>query len=126
MKEDCEEHLVRAEELLKVAENLLVSGFVADSIGRSYYAMHHAARAVLLDMGMDRKSHRAVWAAFGEHVTLKGLVTKGLHRYALDTFSARIRSDYSAHPVETTEDATKFLEYAREFVPACRELLESD
>ena len=118
------EHLERAEELLAVARENLDNGHPADSISRSYYAIFHAARAVVRELGMDRKSHHGLWAAFGEHVAASGLIDAKYHRYGLDAFSARIDSDYLPKPEDTPEDAEEALEMAREFVAACRSFLE--
>jgi uncharacterized protein (UPF0332 family) len=121
---DAQAHLRRAEDFLKAAEDLLRTGHPAVSVGRSYYATFHAARAVLLEIGISRKSHHALWAAFGEHVAARGLIEPKYHRLGLDAFSARVESDYFAEPQDTPGDAQEALEDAREFVAACRRFLE--
>jgi hypothetical protein len=57
-----------------LAEAIAEMGVPADAISRTYYAMLHAANAVLLELGIERGSHHGVWAAFGEHVTARGLM----------------------------------------------------
>jgi len=123
MSTEAEEHLKRAEELLEVARENLEHGHPADSVSRSYYAMFHAATAVLKELGIERRSHHATWAAFGEHVASKGLIDAKHHRAGLDAFSARSFSDYLPTPKDTPEDATRALRAAREFVAASRVLL---
>jgi hypothetical protein len=39
--------------------------------------MFHAATAVLLSRGIERRSHHAVLSAFGEHIVKPGLVEHG-------------------------------------------------
>lgn len=124
MKPEVHQHLIRAMELLGVAEEMLDLDYLADSISRSYYAIFHAASAVLKDSGIERRSHHGLWAAFGEHVTRKGRIEKKYHRWGIDAFSARSLSDYIPSPQDTPEDARRNLERAREFVAACRTLLE--
>jgi len=124
MKADAQEHLLRAEQLLQLAEAIAEMGFSADSIGRSYYAMLHAANAVLLELGIERGSHHGVWAAFGEHVTARGLMDPRYHRAGLLLFRARCESDYLAKPKDTPADAAEAVEIATGFVAACRSFLE--
>ena len=124
MTPEIAQHLRRADGLLTVAHDLLVGGHPVDSVGRSYYAMFHAARAVLKELGVERKSHHGLWAAFGEHVAAKGMMDPKYHRYGLDAFSARVDSDYLAEPDDTADDAREVLDMARDFVAACRSFLE--
>jgi len=124
MKLEVHQHLIRAMELLEVAEEMLGLGYLADSISRSYYAIFHAASAVLMDLGVERRSHHSLWAAFAEYVTRKGLIEEKYHRWGIDAFSARSLSEYIPSPQDTPEDARKNLERAGEFVAACRTLLE--
>jgi len=123
MRPEAAQHLRRAEELLDVAQENLAHAHPADSVSRSYYAMFRSATAVLKDLGIERKSHHALWAAFGEHVAVKGLMPPKYHRYGLDAFSARSLSEYVAEPEDTPEDAAEALRMAREFVSASRGFL---
>ena len=125
MKAEVGKHVARSEELLRAAGELVRLGFPADSVSRSYYAMFHAAKAVLLDLGIERKSHHAVWAAFGQHVAAPGLVDRALHRVAILAFRARLRSDYLAEPEDTEADARDACASAEEFVAACRRFVEA-
>jgi len=125
MSEEIEQHLDRAEERLCAAQGLLDLGYPGDAISRSYYAMFHAATAVLMELGIQRSSHHALWAAFGEHVAARGLMDPRLHRMGLDAFRDRARSDYFADPGDTMEDGEETLRAARDFVAACRQFLES-
>ena len=125
MNGEVQQHLDRADQLLHVAQDMLRLDYPADSISRSYYAMFHAATAVLMQLGIQRSSHHALWAAFGQHVAAQGLMDPRLHRIGLDAFRDRARSDYFAEPGDTVEDGDETLRAAREFVAACREFLES-
>jgi len=121
---DAQDHLDRSEELLRAAKDLAELSYPSDSISRSYYAMFHAATAVLLELGIQRSSHHAVWAAFGQFVTAPGLMEARRHHAGLRLFADRSRSDYLAKPGGTREDAERDLEVARDFVAACRGFLE--
>ncbi|MBI3795213.1 MAG: HEPN domain-containing protein [Nitrospinae bacterium] len=76
----------RSDEFLRDARILLDSGSYSSCISRSYYAAFHGAKAVLFRLGHDRKSHHAVWSAFGKHVAKPGLMDKGFHSGGLDLF----------------------------------------
>jgi uncharacterized protein (UPF0332 family) len=86
--------------------------------------MFHAATAVLLELGVKRSSHHAVWAAFGQFVTAPGFMEAGRHHAGLRLFADRSRSEYLAKPGGTREDAERDLAVARDFVVACRGFLE--
>ena len=124
MKPEAQEHLARGEQLLGAARQLMEWGFFPDSIGRSYYAMFHAGKAILVELGIERGSHHGLWAAFGQFVTAPGLMDVRFHHEGIRLFSARSRSEYQAKPTDTLADAEKELGVAREFVAACRAFLE--
>lgn len=125
MKKEMEEHLRRSEELILVAEELCEREHWADAVSRAYYAMFHAATAVLLNMGTERASHRALIAAFGEHVAKPGLMDREFHRYLMDAFAARGISDYFPSPDITPGKARETLDRAREFLSAAKNNLQT-
>ena len=124
MTAEAEVHLARADELLRAAADLLSLGYCPDSLSRSYYAAFHAATALLLELGIQRSSHHALWAAFGQFVTNKGLMDIEYHRTATRLFRSRIRCDYHGAPGITQPAADEALQMARDFVAACRSFLD--
>ncbi len=86
--------------------------------------MFHAATAVLLQLGIQRSSHHAMWAAFGQFVVVPGLMDTHYHRAGMDMARARTASDYLAEPEDTPENARDDLLMARDFVAACRAFLK--
>ncbi len=116
-------HLTRADEILRVAADLVRLGHLPDSVGRSYYAAFHAATAVLLELGIQRSSHHGVWAAFGQFVASGGLIAAEHQRAGTRLFRSRIRSDYHVAPGVTEQNAEEALGMARDFVAACESLL---
>jgi len=107
-----------------VADDLLRLGHWPETVSRSYYAMFHAATTVLLELGIERSSHHAVWAAFGQFVTASGLMDTHFHHMGLEWFRARGDSDYFAEPDDTRDDAKNSVAAARDFVAGCRAFLE--
>ena len=65
----------RATETLGAATTLLNSGYNSDAIGRSYYAMLHAAKAGLATKDIETDNHRGVATMFGKHLVKTGEVS---------------------------------------------------
>ncbi|MBI4667362.1 MAG: HEPN domain-containing protein [Nitrospinae bacterium] len=122
MSEETKNHLTRADELLAVAEENLHNNHPADSVSRAYYAMFHAATAVLLMEGIERSSHKGIISAFGETFIKSGRLEKRFHEYFRAAFDARAFSDYFPSPPVQTSQAEETLSNAKAFVAACRAL----
>jgi len=58
--------LRRADKALLAAKFLLEKDLLEDSISRAYYAMFHAAQAILYTKGLKAKSHVGIKSLFGE------------------------------------------------------------
>jgi len=126
VRTEIEQHLARSEELISVAEDLFAGGHAADAVSRAYYAMFHAATAVLLRLNIERASHGALIAAFGEHVSKPGLMDRKFHRYLLDGFAARSQSDYEPAPETSADEARETIDRAKEFLSAVKNYLLTD
>lgn len=74
MKEEILREIEVAEEELSSSYLLFENGKYRDSISRAYYAMFHAARALLLLKKVTPKKHSGVVSMFGLHYVKKGLV----------------------------------------------------
>jgi len=107
-----------------LAKQILGLGYPADVVGRCYYAMFHAATAVLLGLGVERKSHHALWAAFGQLVAKPGLMDACFHHAGIRLMRLRSRSDYLPAPDILRKEAEESVEAASEFLAACRNFLE--
>jgi hypothetical protein len=125
VKPEVEKHILRAEQCIRVAEDLRGLGHWPETVSRSYYDMFHAATPVLLDLGIERSSHHGVWAAFGQFATASGLLDVRYHHMGLKWFRARDESDYFAEPGDTHATANNAVADARDLVAACRAFLES-
>ena len=126
MRPEIEAHLRRGAECLQAAQVMLDSNLPSDSVSRSYYAMFHAATAVLMKVGIERSSHGALIAAFSQFLVKPGLIDKRFHTLLRKAYEARSGSDYLPSAGDTLERGKGMLEGARQFVAACRELLASE
>ena len=124
MKKEIAEHLNRAGEFVSAAEVLLANELPAIALGRAYYAMFHAATAALLTRGVERSSHHALIAAFGQYLVKPGLVEKRYHSYLRDAFVARIDGDYGSFAVTNPEKVAMHIAQARQLIQVCRNLCE--
>ena len=88
--------LKRAEKALKSARILLENNELEDAVSRAYYAMFHAAQAVLVWMGISpSRTHRGLRNSFGKNVVLKGLCDKRFGKMLTKGFNMRQVGTYT-------------------------------
>lgn len=68
-----ERHLRRAEEKLKSAKLLFANEMLTDSVSEAYYAMFHAAKALLALKKIYPKTHGGMVSQFGLQFVTEGL-----------------------------------------------------
>lgn len=125
MKPEARAFLDKAQHALHSAQVLLEAGEAESAIGRAYYAMLHAAQALLSEKNLRYRKHGGVHAAFGQHFAKTGLVEAKFHRWMLAAFNARVKGDYDIEPAISAEAAAATIAQAREFLQAVREYLEA-
>lgn len=81
----------RAKECLDEAMLLQLNGHPYGAVARAYYAVFHAARALLYSRGLETRSHRAVLSMVGEHFVRTGSLKASTGRDALAAFKATNR-----------------------------------
>lgn len=86
--------LSKAEQYLKDAKRTLELEMYDTSANRSYYAIFHAARAVLALEGLDFKKHSGVISNFQMRYIKTGIFDKSLSNIIKSAFSLRTDSDY--------------------------------
>jgi uncharacterized protein (UPF0332 family) len=124
MNEEVAVHFESADECIAQAELLYAASHPGAAIGRSYYAMFHAATAALLHRGVERHSHRGILAAFAQTFVKTGQTEARFHRYIQEAFDLREESDYQPAVQLSAERAREVPGWAREFVAVCRGLCE--
>lgn len=110
-------YIVRAKEELEAAHSNLKNGFYRVAVTRAYYAMFHAASALLFRQGIIRRKHTGVISAFGENFVKTGLIEPEYAKMLTQAFDSRLDSDYdlifsiARIPVEEiVANAVKFVE----------------
>jgi uncharacterized protein (UPF0332 family) len=124
MTEESRKLLDKANRALRAAETLMKAGDPEFAAGRAYYAMLHAAQALLRERGLRYRKHAGVHTAFGEHFTKVGALDAKYHRWLLDAFDERLRGDYDFDASLDAEHVGMRIEQAREFIDVARALLD--
>ena len=115
-KELVKYRLEMAEERLHSSKVLLEAGSYKDSIGRSYYAMFTAVRALLAMEGQDFSKHAGVIAYFQKEFVKTGKVDRKYSKYISQAFQIRNNTDYADFFIVSAQDAKEQYEKAKEFL----------
>ena len=119
-RESSRAELSLAEEELNGAELLLEAGFARVSLARTYFAVFHAARALLYASGFEPRTHGGVHHLFGLHFVKSGRFEPGASRLLARLQKYREEADYSRAFVVDADGAREELEAAHAFVEAVR------
>lgn len=118
--------LEMAKERLHSSKILLEAGSYKDSIGRSYYAMFTAVRALLAVEGQDFSKHAGVIAYFQKEYVKTGKFDKKYSKYISQAFQIRNNTDYADFFLVSLQDAKEQYDRAEEFVKVIEEFLKME
>lgn len=119
--------LRKARGCLRQASALLQLREFDGAVNRAYYAMFHAAEALLLSRhGLEFARHGHLLGAFGKHFVATGLVPKHMHQLLHWAFHTREKADYDLAVEVSVEEATESCAAAEEFVAFVRPLVEGE
>lgn len=118
--------LESARERLESAEILFLNGNYKDSIGRSYYAMFTAVRALLARDGIDYSKHAGVISYFQKEYIKTQKIDKRYSKYLSQAFQIRNNTDYSDFFIVSQSDAKEQYEKAKEFEKMIEEFLKNE
>lgn len=116
--------LESASEKLLSAKLLLEAGQYKDSIGRSYYAVFTAIRAVLASRQIDFSKHAGVIAFFQKEYIKTGIFDKKYSKYIQQAFQIRNSCDYDDFYIVSKQDAQEQYERAVELLDVVRIFVE--
>ncbi len=105
MDELVRHRLSTAEEKIVSAKILMEAGQYRDSIGRSYYAIFSALRAVLAAREVDFSKHSGVIAYFQKEFIKTGIFDVKFSRYIQQAFQIRNSCDYDDFFIASKQDA---------------------
>lgn len=107
--------LESAKERLDSSKILLDNGSYKDSIGRSYYAMFTAVRAILAMDEKDFSKHAGVISYFQKNYIKEGIFDVRYSKYLSEAFQIRNNTDYADFFIVSARDANEQYEKATEF-----------
>lgn len=110
--------LHRAEQAMLAADALARAGLYNDATSRAYYAVFHAARALLARIDVHPRTHRGVESLLSEHLVVPGKLAKEHLRRFSQVQERRNIADYGTDQSITAEQMTVILADARTFVDA--------
>jgi uncharacterized protein (UPF0332 family) len=125
-EEVIQQYMQQAAEMLAVAESNFQLGYYGTSMNRSYYAVFHAATALLFSLGETRGKHHGLIAAFQEYFVKQGLWPVEFSDIYRRLLKHREQSDYAISFTSTQENARQDLKDARRFVATAKSWLQKD
>lgn len=114
-----------AAECLTTAKNVIGINDFKCAANRSYYAVFHAMRAVLVYDGIDMKKHSGIIAEFRRLYVKTGIFDKEISQYITDLFDIRTNSDYDDFFIISKEDVIQQVENAEKFLNTIKEYLDA-
>lgn len=108
--------LSSAKERLTSAKLLLEAGLYKDSVGRSYYAIFSAIRAVLAIRLVDFSKHAGVIAYFQKEFIKTEIFDRKYSKYLQQAFQIRNSCDYDDFFIISKQDAEEQYERAAELL----------
>lgn len=115
-----------AKEKLVSAKLLLDAGQYKDSVGRSYYAIFSAVRAVLASRNVDYSKHSGVIAYFQKEYIKTELFDKKYSKYLQQAFQIRNCCDYDDFYIVSQKDAVEQYQRAEEFLQVITDFVEKN
>ncbi len=112
-----------AKEKLISAKLLLEAGMYRDSIGRSYYAIFSAIRAVLAVRQVDFSKHAGVIAYFQKEFIKTEIFDKKYSKYLQQAFQIRNSCDYDDFFIVSKQDAEEQYIRATEMLAVIEEYI---
>jgi len=124
LREVVKAYLEKAERKLEVAKKLLKSGDYEDAVSRAYYAVFHAAQALLLTEGEKAETHKGVVTLFGLLFVKTGRFRKNLGKYLANLKDDRESGDYEIFSYIDKETAETAIKEAKEFINESKRYLK--
>lgn len=126
MREE-EELIGKAYKLLDDAEKALEADTTLGTVqNRIYYACFHAAKAAVVHLGEDPRSHQGVKTLFNRELVREGKVDEEWGSFYSRMETYREQADYRIEVDLEREQVTDYLQKARKFIGTVEALLESD
>lgn len=117
--------LERAKEDLKAAQSNHEAGLFKASINRSYYAIFHSIRAVVILDGYDSSKHSGIISQFNKCYVHTGEFDKNTYKIIDSAYRIREKCDYQDFFIASKSDSALQLERAQKFIETVEQYLSS-
>ena len=114
----------KAKETLEVSKLNYENECYSDSVNRSYYAIFHAVRALLVLEGVEFKKHSAVISHFQQYYIKTKIFNYKFSDIIKNAFEIRNESDYEDFYVLSKKDTEQQIENAAEFIDEIEKYIE--
>ncbi len=94
-----------------------------DAVSRAYYGMFYAAKAALISIDIDAKSHGGVLNQFSSHFIITGKMDRECGRMLASAMQERQVSDYSPLLTMSQANAERIISEAKIFVARVKKML---
>jgi uncharacterized protein (UPF0332 family) len=122
--QNARDELEKAEECLAEAKTLHAAGFPSGTTSRAYFAVFHAARALLYTLGLEPRSQAGTIELLGQHFVLTGRFPSSLGRLVSHMQKDREDSDYVTSAVFTAMEGEEAVRNADHFLEVARGLVD--
>jgi uncharacterized protein (UPF0332 family) len=118
-----EAEIARSKHFLAAARHLFSGQFYEDAVSRAYYAVFHAACALLASIGRTVRTHDGLRAAIAQHFVKPGTLDAKYSRLLARIAADRSDADYAAVSTFRAEDAEESIRQAEAFIAAVETVL---
>ena len=116
----------RALEDLETARENLNAGRYKASVNRSYYAIFHGMRAVVVLKEFDSSKHSGIIGFFNRNFVKEEIFDRGISKIVDGAFRLREKADYDDFYVVSRQQASDQFEKAEEFLKTISQYLEAE
>ncbi|WP_288207242.1 HEPN domain-containing protein [uncultured Parabacteroides sp.] len=96
--------------------SLSKDGYFNAAISRLYYACFHAASALLINAGIEARTHTGVRQMLGKEFVQTGILSRDMSKFYTNLYSKRQNSDYEDFINYTVVDIDDLYPQAVEFI----------
>ena len=123
LKQKLTKLLEKAERKLKAAEKLHENDMYEDAVSRAYYAMYHAAMALLLTKDISPRTHSGMLTMLSLHFVKSGEMQEEYFQMISKDKELRENGDYEPFFEGTSEEAMLVINDAHKFIEKAKEIL---
>jgi uncharacterized protein (UPF0332 family) len=125
IRRNVSDEMALADSALQAARALLDLGLAPDAASRTYYAAFHAARALLLSVGLESATHRSTRSLLAQHFVKPGLLAAERSKDLAQLDALRTSGDYDSAFALGPAEIEPELEKAGRFVAEARDILRA-